>query len=255
MMIDVRYYLGWGLSLSAMMLAAGFGDPAAAQTIYNVGSTATAVPFGFVDGKANSVRGVMVDVIKAIAADADFAVNVSAIPAGDLVPSLTRKKIDIISAAIYITPARKEVIDFSDPVYTYGEGLAVKDPRGYRALDDLKGEVVGVLVGAAHTDALEKAGVFKDLRRYDSAADMLRDVNEGRLKAGFADYPMLVYLLGLGTYPQLRVVKNYRPQVVGSVGIGVRKTDPELRARIDASLARLKAYGTLDRILADWKLK
>jgi polar amino acid transport system substrate-binding protein len=253
MMIASRRNLGWVLSASTLMFAVG--SSAAAQTTYNVGSTATAVPFGFVDGKANSVQGIMVDVIKAIAADADFAVNVSAIPAGDLVPSLASKRIDIISAAIYITPARKEVIDFSDPVYTYGEGLALKNPREYRAFDDLKGEIVGALVGAAHTDVLEKAGVFKEVRRYDSAADMLRDVNGGRLKAGFADYPMLVYQLGQGTYPQLRLVKNYRPQVVGSVGIGIRKTDPELRAKINASLARLKAYGTLDRILADWKLK
>jgi polar amino acid transport system substrate-binding protein len=255
MMVAVRRHPVWALSLTAVMFAAGLVSPAAAQTTYNVGSTATAVPFGFIDGKANSVRGVMVDVIKAIAADADFAVKVSAVPAGDLIPSLTSRKIDIISAAIYITPAGKEVIDFSDPVYTYGEGFAVKDPSEYRAFDDLKGEVVGALIGAAHADALEKAGVFKDVRRYDSAADLLRDVNGGRVKAGFADYPMLVYHLGQGTYPQLRLVKNYRPRVVGSVGIGVRKTDPELRAKINASLARLKAYGTLDRILADWKLK
>ena len=26
---------------------------------------------------------------------------------------------------MFITPPRKEVIDFSDPVYTYGEGLIV----------------------------------------------------------------------------------------------------------------------------------
>ena len=34
-------------------------------------------------------------------------------------------KIDIIAAAMYITPARKEAVDFSAPVYTYGEGLMV----------------------------------------------------------------------------------------------------------------------------------
>jgi len=40
-----------------------------------------------------------------------------------LIAALTSNKIDLISAAMYITPARKEVIEFSEPVYSYGEGL------------------------------------------------------------------------------------------------------------------------------------
>ena len=43
--------------------------------------------------------------------------------------------------------------------------------------------------------------------------------------------------------------------VVGSVGIGVRKSDGELLEKINASLAKLKADGTIDKILAKWGLK
>jgi polar amino acid transport system substrate-binding protein len=254
MMNHLRRSLALVVALSATAAITGFAIPAAAQTTYNVGSTATAVPFSFVDAKAGSVRGIMVDVINAVATDAGFAVNVSAIPADELIPSLTTKKIDIISAAMYITPARKAMIDFSDPVYTYGEGVAVKDRREYKGLDELKGEVVGALVGAGHADALKKAGL-REVKMYDSTADMLRDVNRGRLKAGFADYPILAYELAQAIYPELRLVRNYRPQVVVSVGIAVRKVDTELLATINSSLARLKAVGTLDRILADWKVR
>jgi len=248
-------HLGRALALSVTVLAAGFVAPAAAQTTYKVGTTTTEVPFGFADDKTGSVRGIMVDVIKAVAADAGFAINVSAFPANDLMASLNSNRIDIISAAIYITPARTDIVAFSDPLYTYGEGVAVRDPGAYGTLDDFKGEIIGALSGTACADALEKAGVFREVRMYNSTADMLRDVNEGRLKSGFADYPVLAYELALGMYPQLRLVKAYRPQVIGKVGIGVRKTDPELLAKINASIARLKAYGTLDRILADWKIK
>jgi len=156
---------------------------------------------------------------------------------------------------MYITPARKEIIDFSDPVYTYGEGLVVKDPKEHKTLDDLKGEVVGAQVGTAYVDAFQKSGVFKEVRVYDSIAGILRDVNVGRLKAGFGDYPIVAYQLAQGTYPEVRLVKSYKPQVVGSIGIGVRKTDKDLLAKINKSLAKLKALGTTDRILADWKLR
>ena len=52
-----------------------------------------------------------------------------------LVASLTSNKIDIISAAMFATAARKEMIDFSDPVYPYGEGLVVPktDTKNYNA--------------------------------------------------------------------------------------------------------------------------
>ena len=48
---------------------------------------------------------------------------------------------------------------------------------------------------------------------------------------------------------------SYKPIVIGSVGIGVRKSDQELLRKINASLARLKADGTVGRILEKWGLK
>jgi polar amino acid transport system substrate-binding protein len=43
--------------------------------------------------------------------------------------------------------------------------------------------------------------------------------------------------------------------MAGSVGIGVRKTDTELLKKINTSLAKLQANGTLDKILVKWNLK
>jgi len=39
------------------------------------------------------------------------------------------------------------------------------------------------------------------------------------------------------------------------VGIGVRKGDAELLGKINTSLAKLKANGTVEKILAKWGLK
>ena len=83
----------------------------------------------------------------------------------------------------------------------------------------------------------------------------MRDVNAGRLKAGFADYPIVAYNLQQGNFPDVRLVKGYKPTVVGSVGIGVRKGDAELLKKINASLAKLKADGTVKKILAKWGLQ
>jgi polar amino acid transport system substrate-binding protein len=149
------------------------------------------------------------------------------------------------------------VIDFSDPIYTYGEGLLVprSDTKEYNSQEDLKGEVVGAQVGTAFVDALRKSGLFADVKAYDTIPDILRDVNTGRLKAGFADYPILAYNLKQGSFPEARIVESYKPTVIGSVGIGVRKGDAELLGNINTSLAKLKANGTVEKILAKWGLK
>jgi polar amino acid transport system substrate-binding protein len=231
--------------------------PASAQQVLKVGSTPTGIPFTFLDTKTNSIQGVMVDLITEIGKDAGFTVQIEPMQFSALVSSLTSNKIDVIAAAMFATAARKEVIDFSEPVYTYGEGLVVPktDTKSYASQDDLKGEVVGAQVGTAFVDALKKSGLFGEVKAYDTIPDILRDVNTGRLKAGYADYPILAYNLKQGGFPEVRLVDSYKPVMLGTVAIGIRKSDTELLAKINASLARLKANGSVDKILDKWGLK
>src|SRR6202166_1157719 len=103
---------------AAVVLAAA--TPGSAQQVLKVGSTPTGIPFTFLDTKTNSSQGVMVDLIIEIGKDAGFQVQIEPMQFSTLIASLTSSKIDIISAAMFATSARKEVIDFSDPFYTYG---------------------------------------------------------------------------------------------------------------------------------------
>jgi polar amino acid transport system substrate-binding protein len=241
-------------AVAALVVTAATG--ASAQQVLKVGSTPTGAPFTFLDTKTNTIEGLMVDLITAIGKDAGFSVQVEPMQFSTLVASLTSNKIDIISAAMLATAARKEVIDFSDPVYTYGEGLIVPrtDTRNYTSPEDLKGEVVGAQVGTAYVDALKKTGIFAEVKVYDTIPDILRDVNTGRLKAGYADFPILAYNLKQGSFPEVRLVDSYKPATVGTVAIGVRKGDQDLKAKINAALAKLKENGTVEKILSKWGL-
>jgi polar amino acid transport system substrate-binding protein len=230
--------------------------PAMAQTTYAVGSTPTGVPFTFLDVKTNKIQGMMVDTINAVGQVAGFTPDVQQTPFSALIPSLTSNKIDIVSAAMLRTPARAQVVDFSDPVYSYGEGLFVnaEDKGVYKSMDDLKGEVVAAQVGTVYIDALNKKGIFKEVRTYDSIADMMRDVGLGRIKAGFGDRPIVAYQLAQGSNPKVRLVKEYVTVLNGDVCLAVRKGDKELLDRLNKSIAAVKADGTLDKIIAQWHL-
>jgi polar amino acid transport system substrate-binding protein len=235
----------------------GLAAPASAQQTVRVGSTPTGIPFTFLDTQTNKIQGVMVDIVTAVGKEAGFEVQIEPMQFSALIGALTSNRIDVIAAAMYITEPRKQVVDFSDPIYTYGDGLFVpkSDTKDYKTLEDVKGLTVGAQVGTAYVEPLQKSGLFPEVKVYDTLPDIIRDVNTGRLKAGFADYPIVAYNLQQGRFPDVRLVTGYKPMVVGSVGIAVRKTDQELLKRVNAGLAKIKENGTLKQILTKWGLE
>lgn len=230
--------------------------PAHAEDVYKVGSTPTGVPFTFLDAKTNTIQGVMVDLIEEIGKDVGFKPEIQAMPFSTLVPALSSGKIDIIAAAMTATPERSKVVDFTNDVYSYGEGLVVpaSDDTEYKNFEDMKGKGIGAQIGTNYYNVLNESGLFEEVRAYDALPDILSDVSNGRVAAGVGDYPILGYLLSQGKYPKVKLVKSYVPSVEGSINIAVRKGNTELQEKINKSLAAIKEDGRLDKILKKWGL-
>ena len=241
----------------ALAAAACLATPALAEgETYKVGSTPTGVPFTFLNMQTGEIDGVMVDIMKAIGAAEGFTPQVEATQWSALIPSLTSQKIDIIAAAMYATEERAKVVAFSDPVYTYGEALVVKEdnPAVYKTWDDLAGKPIGAEVGTAYLNALEASGKFSDIKVYDTLQDMVRDVSLGRIEAGFGDAPLVAYQIAQGN-TGVRLVPEYETQVPGSVAIAVRQDDTDLLATINAGLAKIKDSGELAAIIDKWNIE
>lgn len=242
------------LSLAAALSIIA-GTTASAQTV-KVGSTPTGSPFTFLDTKTNTIQGVMVDIVRAVGKEAGFEVQIEPMAFSALIGSLTSKRIDMISAAMFITPARQDVVAFSEPIYRYGEGLMVakSDTKAYTSFADMKDMVVGVQIGTAFVEPVQKSGVFKEVKLYDNPQDMMRDANAGRIQAGFMDYPIATYVINQGNYPNLHMAKSYKPTVLGRLGLAVRKDDTETLNKINTALKSLQSKGEIDAILKKWDL-
>ncbi len=227
-----------------------------AEPTYKVGATATGIPFTFLDIKTGTTQGMMIDAAQAIGRAGGFETQVEQSPFAALIPSLTSNKIDLISAGMLKTPERAKVVQFSDPIYSYGEGLIVNadDDTVYTTMDDLKGEVVGAQVGTVFIDSLNKHGGFKEVRSYDSIPDMIRDLSLGRIKAAFGDRPVIAYQLAQGKGPNVKLSTTYVPVVMGDVCLVVRQGDTEKLEQINKGIAAIKADGTLQRIIEKWNL-
>ena len=100
-------------AMAAVVLTAAV--PASAQQVLKVGSTPTGIPFTFLDTKTNQISGIMVDIIKEIGKDQGFTPEVTPMTFSTLIAALQANKIDVIAAAMYITPTRQEVYYFGSP--------------------------------------------------------------------------------------------------------------------------------------------
>lgn len=241
------------LSIAALSLTAGI---ASAETL-KVGSTPTGVPFTFLDIGKNEITGMMVDVVNAIGAHAGFEADVQSTDWASLIPALNSGRIDMIAAAMSITEERKEIVDFSDPVFPYTEGLVVRadDATAYSAaLTETAGKVIGVQQGTSFHKALEAREGIGELKVYENIADIMRDVELGRIVAGVADFPIMAYQIGEGKFPGLKLAEGYEPQISAPLGLAISKGQPELLARINQGLATIRENGEMDALATKWNL-
>ena len=238
----------------AISMALGAGHVRADTVKISAGTTPSSIPNAFLDLKTHEIQGVMPDVIREIGKREGFDVSFNVIPFSALIQSVVSDKIDLIVAGMTPTPKRAEVIDFSQPVAQFGKGIIVNatDKNTYLTIDDLKGTVVGAGAGEETSDELIKLGIFKEVKLYNNGADMARDVALGRVTAAFNDYPVLKAQEAAGRLDGVRVVDGFQPLRRVPIAFGVKKGNTALLAKINSGLSKIKADGTLDKILKKW---
>jgi polar amino acid transport system substrate-binding protein len=239
--------------VAVMAAAAAISTAYADLPSLKVGATPSAVPFNYLDPQTNTLKGVMIDIADAVGKEVGFKPDIVPIPFTSLVPALQTGKIRIIASAFARTPARAQVVDFSDVVVSYGEGLIVsaKDSTPYRSFADLKGKTVGVQVGTTYVEPIKAAGAFKEVKMYDTMADMVRDISLGRLDAAFGDGPVVAYQVRqVGA--NVRFVDTYKPVIATDIALAVKKGNAATVARLNEAIAKLRRDGTLSAILAKW---
>lgn len=224
--------------------------------VIKVVTTSSSPPHGFLDAKSNSLKGIMVEVAQAIARDMGVKAEFTEVPFGALIPTLTSRRADLMSAPLFITPQRAEVVDFSEPVYGWGEGLAVLDEHQgkYTDLQSLAGATVGVLVNSVQYNLVKDVKGVKDVRTYPDYIQLLADLKAARIDVAMVDPPSIAYQLHTHGITGVRLVAGYTPVNAWRIGLAVNKGDRALLDAVNASLRAIKASGELKRILEGWNV-
>ncbi|WP_169708654.1 substrate-binding periplasmic protein [Trinickia terrae] len=226
-------------------------------TVIRVGSTPSSAPTGFLDINTGNYVGLMPDVAQEIAKRSHFDLQWQTIPNGALTQSLISGKLDLIAAGLSPTPLREKVMDFSQPVATDPEGLIIKDSntRVYRSPSDFAGQKIGAMSGTDYVDMLKAKNNYnaEEVKLYDTTADIVRDVELGRIDVGIDDYPKLKYEEAKGGFKGMHVVNGYSPMAKDDIiSFAVQKGNATLLKQINTALDSMKADGTLDALLKKW---
>jgi len=151
------------------------------------------------------------------------------------------------------TEERARAIDFSAPVYEWGEGIVVSDKakRRYGKFEDMQGQKVGVLVDSVQFNMIKDMPGTK-VSTYQDYSTLLADVRAGRIDLGIVDPPSIIYQIKTKNIPGVKLDTSYQPQRKWQVGMAVQKGNATLLEAVNAALAEMKRNGELAAIGQKW---
>lgn len=209
-------------------------------------------PMGFRDEK-NTLVGFDIDLAGEAGKRLGAEVKFKPIDWNAKEAELNSKRVDVLWNGLTITEARKEKILFTTPYLENRQIIVVTDKSPVKTKADLAGKVVGVQDGSSAIEAVEKdaatAKSLKELKKFGDNVTALMDLGAGRLDALVVDEVV-------GRYYTTKKPGEYRvlDENFGTedYGVGTRKDDTELMARLQKTLDEMKKDGSAAAISSKW---
>lgn len=277
MLLTRRTFTRAGLAVAATG-ATGLARPALAKewTAVRVATEGAFPPFN-ATAPDGTLIGFEPDLCAEIAKRQKLTITLIAQAWDGIIPGLNDGKYDAIADGMSITPKREEVIAFSQPYTASASGFTVaKDGplanmpgTGERiALDDeaaakdaaaalaksMAGKTVAVQVATIQLDFLNR--YMKDavtIRTYAAGPDTYLDLKNGRADAVLSSVTNAAPFIKRSRGDLVLSGYGFTGGVLGrGSAFGLRKTDPELKALLDAGLASMIADGSLRALSMKW---
>ena len=228
------------LTAAAFAMMAG---AAMAQDVVRLGTEGAYPPYNFINdaGEVDGFERVLGDELcKRAALNCTWVTN----DWDSIIPNLVSGNYDVIIAGMSITPERDEVIDFSDP-YTQ------PDPSAFVAMNGDVDLSTGII--AAQSGTIQASYVAADmpgatLLEFATPEESVAAVRNGEAEAVLADK---AYLEPVAEADGDLTIVGDDVLIGGGIGLGIRESDTELKAKFDAAIQSMKADGSLNTLITD----
>jgi polar amino acid transport system substrate-binding protein len=236
--------------LVAGVLVAGCGGTEQKKIV--VGLDDNFPPMGFRDDK-NNIVGFDVDMAKEATKRMGVAVEFKPIDWNSKEAELGGKRVDVLWNGLTITEKRKENILFSNAYMENRQIIVVAANSPVKTKADLAGKVIGTQEGSSSVEAIEKDAAtmqsFKELKKYGDNVAALMDLKTGRLDAVVVDEVVGRYYIAKKPGEYSVLTEHFGSE---EYGVGLRKDDKELSAKLQKALDEMKKDGTSAKISQQW---
>lgn len=229
------------LTTAALALSAGMAL-AQGQTI-RMGTEGAYPPYNFLNDKGE-VDGFERELGDELCKRAELTCEWVTTDWDGIIPNLVSGNYDTIIAGMSITAERDEVIDFT-------QNYMPPAASAYVGLNADVDVATGVIAAQATTiQAGHVAASGATLLEFATPEETVASVRNGEADAVFADKDYLVPIVE-ESGGELTFVGEDVP-LGGGIGIGLRESDTELRAKFDAAIQTMKDDGTLNTLIVKW---
>lgn len=198
------------------------------------------------------VVGFDVDLIKAVAKEAGYEVEVKHTGWEAMFTELEKGISDLAIAAITITDERKETYDFSFPYYEAVNKILVKEDSDIKSGEDLKGKTVAVQVETTGQYAAESilGENSPNIKKMEDVNLAIQELLKNGADAVIADKPVVDAYIKNNPEKKLKVIseESFVPEYYG---ICFPKGSP-LKAEFDEALNKIFDNGTYAKIYKEW---
>jgi len=232
------------LLLTAAFAFAGGAAMAGSHSVVRLGTEGAYPPWNFVND-SGEVDGFERELGDELCARAELTCEWVTNEWDSIIPNLVSGNYDTIIAGMSVTAERDEVIDFT-------QAYTPPDPSNYLAASDgadLMGGVIAAQTGTIQAGYIASSGAT--LVEFATPDETIAAVRNGEADAVLADGSFLAPIAAED--PDLMIVGD--PVALGGgVGMGIRESDGELRAKFDAAIQSMKDDGTLNAMIAKWEV-
>ncbi|MDM0079116.1 ABC transporter substrate-binding protein [Variovorax sp. J31P179] len=241
-----------GVCLSALSLLAHADQWAdiAARKELKCGTFADVPPFAAPDPKTREMVGHDVDLCNAVAKELGLTAKVTPLSVEARVPEVKLGRVDVTIANLAYTKSRGEQIQFSDPYYVAKEMLAVKasDPGTTKA--DFKGKRLSSTKGSTSELSIKMNG--SEPVTFQDTGSAFMAVQQNKSMGMVANTMTITKLVNQSKTEGVPLKMIKEPMVLQPIGIGMKKDEPQLLAKVNGALYALEKSGELDRLWAKW---
>lgn len=208
-----------------------------------IGTNAEFAPFEYL--KKDKIVGFDIELMKAIAKEANLEIEIKDMAFDGLLPALQMKKVDLVIAGMTATPEREKMVLFSNPYFKAKQVIITKgEDKSLKKFDDLAGKKVGVMLGFTG-DAIVSEIKGAKVERFNAAYVAIGALSEDKLDAVVLD-----------SEPAKKYTETAKNLMIANVpaeeedyAIAIRKDDKALAEKINNALEKIKENGEYDKIL------